>query len=357
MQLVDYMEFVDSFKKSAQIESRLILGNLELCSQPIVSIVIPTFRRPEFLEFALDSALNQTDAGCSYEVIVVDNDPTSQEISETEKLISRYQNPNLLYYRNDENLGIAGNWNRCALLARGEWVSFLHDDDILLPDYLCKVRKLLGKGDNIAGIMVLSYLLYDGNSLQDAIAGRTASMLSRMYDKLSRNKLMRLRQTDSHLKLSNIYGAPTCGSIFRKDLMVKSGGFNDNFHPSFDWFFLYRYCKKFRLYRSMERLGYYRFFANVSLMDKTKAAFIRDRISFAKYAAGHSGLGSMMRRLFSNEQNNAILNEEYSDFAGKEAEGFFASSDIKVRYFRKPLYRAVTQGYWHLKTIFSLIFG
>ena len=39
-----------------------------------LSIVIPTYKRAEFLKEAIDSALNQKDVSINYEVIVVNND-------------------------------------------------------------------------------------------------------------------------------------------------------------------------------------------------------------------------------------------------------------------------------------------
>ena len=357
MQDVDLMAYVDSFRKTAGISSRLIYGNPELCPDPYLSIVIPTYNRPEYLKIALDSALGQSEPGIRYEVIVVDNEPSEQPATETEKMVVHYKNDNLLYYRNAENLGIAGNWNRCIQLARGHWVAFLHDDDILLPDYIQRVKSLIIKKKDVAGIIMAAHTLYEGNSLAQARVQRPVSFMSRMYETLSSGKLMRLRQTDSSIKLANIYGAPTCGSVFRKDYMIESGGFNERFHPSFDWFFLFRFCKQYKLYRSMERMGYYRVFVSLSLSEKTKAAFLRDRLTFVDFSARNSSIGGMMRRYFRNEQNNVILNEEYTDFLGKEATDFFEPAEIEERIVRKFLYRIITQGYWFSKSLFCLFFG
>jgi len=358
MQHIDYMAYVDSFAKTKDTKSRLTHGALELCPKPLITIAIPTYKRPGLLKIALDSALNQNVPGCQYEVLVVDNEFSPQQASETAELIKqRNQNANLLYYQNVENLGIAGNWNRCIQLARGEWVAFLHDDDILIPDYVAKIRRLMQKRKDADGIMALCFMMHEGEGAKEAAMRKPVRAVTRAYDKLSVNKLMRLRQSDSAIKISNVYGAPTCGSIFRRDSLMASGGFNDSYHPSFDWLFLYRFCSKYKLYRSMERLGYYRVFANVSLLDKTKDAFMRDRINFVDYSASHSRLGSALRRLFANEQNNTILNEEYSDYAGKAAGDYFQASEIKVRKTRLLIYRLATQGYWHMKSVICLIFG
>ncbi len=357
MQQVDLLAYTDNFAKTKDIPSLLRQGDPALCPQPYLSIVIPTYRRAELLKIALDSALSQADAGISYEVVVVDNDPPEEGTpSPTENLLRQYDAPHLLYYRNQENLGIAGNWNRCGELARGQWVAYLHDDDILLPDCLQRLGGLIRKKRDIGGIMALAYELRDDGNLQQAM-GKEAGFLRKVYDRLSPKKLMRLRQIDSLMTNANPYGAPTCGSVFRRDFLLASGGFNPEFHPSFDWFFLYRFCSQHKLYRSMERLGYYRVFVNESLSEKTKEAFFRQRVMFVNYASRSTRLGAFLRRLFANEQNHVIINEEYTDFQGKKAEDFFPPAQINPRPVRQRLYPLLTRGYWQAKTYFNLFFG
>lgn len=356
MQQTDYMMYTDNFAVHDGVQSLLIKGDPATSPAPFLSIVIPTFRRPDFLKIALDSALNQQDAGIPYEVVVVDNEPPEGTPSPTQQMMESYDAPHLLYYRNGENLGIAGNWNRCAQLARGQWVAYLHDDDILLPDFIKRLQRLLARKKDADGLMALSYELKEGSTLEEA-AGKARSRLSHLYDRLSPGRLLRLRRVDSHIKIGNVYGAPTCGSAFRREALLASGGFNPQFHPSFDWFFLYRFSGQYKLYRTMERMGYYRVFVNESLSEKTKRAFVSDRVDFVNYAARSTRMGKLMRRLFENEQNQAIYHEAYSDYSGKQVEDFFTPARMAERPVRKRLYRLLTQGYWHTRNYLSLFFG
>lgn len=353
---VDYRAYTDCFSRTALVPSTLMHGDPALCAAPFLTIAIPTFRRVDLLKIALDSALSQTDPPFSYEVLVVDNDPPGAELSPTELMLKGYDAPNLLYYKNTENLGIAGNWNRCVTLARGQWVAFLHDDDILLPDYLRRLSRLLSKQADIGGIMALAYELRDDGGLTDASA-MPLSRLSKLYDRRSRGKLMRLTQKDSYFLIANAYGAPTCGSVFKRELLLKSGGFNSDHHPSFDWFFLYRFAGQHKLYRTMERVGYYRVFVNESLSDKTKRAFFQQRLDFLSYMAEHSALGRWLRCLFRNEQNLTIYREPYTDYEGKKPEDHFEPEELKERKIRGILFRLITRGYWKTKSYFNLLFG
>jgi len=127
----DYFKHVDNFRKISHVKSELILGKHNH-NIPIVSIVIPTFKRGELIIESIQSCINQ-DGFTDYEIIVVDNDHESDSLL---GIISSLQNHKLLYFRNDNNLGMFGNWNRAFEIARSPWIVMLHDDDIISPYFL-----------------------------------------------------------------------------------------------------------------------------------------------------------------------------------------------------------------------------
>lgn len=92
-------------------------------SHPLVSILIPSYK-PRHFEIALTSALAQT--WPNKEILVSDDCPT-EAISE---VCARY--PGIRYSRNP-NPGSQNNVLRLIGLARGEFVKFLLDDDLLHP--------------------------------------------------------------------------------------------------------------------------------------------------------------------------------------------------------------------------------
>jgi len=138
-QHTDFFEYVDNFAKTAHIPSIPIFeSNLDYI--PDITIAIPTYKRADLLKEAIDSAINQIDY-TNYDIIVVDNNP--ERGCETEKLMMTYSNnPMISYYKNADNLGMVGNWNRLFTLAKGKYVVMLHDDDLLLPTFLSECVKL-----------------------------------------------------------------------------------------------------------------------------------------------------------------------------------------------------------------------
>jgi glycosyltransferase involved in cell wall biosynthesis len=96
---------------------------------PLVSICIPTYNRADMVKTAIKSALAQTYP--HIEILVVDNASTDN----TPEIIQTFADPRLSFFRNEENLGIFGNFNRCIELARGDIIHILHSDDYIDPTF------------------------------------------------------------------------------------------------------------------------------------------------------------------------------------------------------------------------------
>jgi glycosyltransferase involved in cell wall biosynthesis len=97
-------------------------------SKPLVSVIIPTFNRPQFLPRAVNSALAGMDSK-DIEVIVVPNGPDQ---SWRESIAPFKHNPSVRVIPiSDANANIARNTGMAS--ARGEFIRFLDDDDYLYP--------------------------------------------------------------------------------------------------------------------------------------------------------------------------------------------------------------------------------
>jgi glycosyltransferase involved in cell wall biosynthesis len=104
---------------------------------PLVSIVIPTFDRPRYLQEAIDAGLAQTYS--NIEVVVFDNGMLEETRAVAEKAARR--DPRVRFQRNQRDLGMSANFNALAQAARGEFLVAIGDDDRLLPEF---VSRLIG---------------------------------------------------------------------------------------------------------------------------------------------------------------------------------------------------------------------
>jgi glycosyltransferase involved in cell wall biosynthesis len=80
------------------------------------------------------------------EILVVDNCSTDG----TWERLQNLQDPHLRLERNQANLGLFGNFNRCLELARGKFLRFLCSDDLLWPDCLAGEIALMERHPAVA---------------------------------------------------------------------------------------------------------------------------------------------------------------------------------------------------------------
>ena len=105
----------------------------------LVSVVIPTYSRPELLQRAVNSVVNQTHK--NLEIIVIDDnaeDPDSR--SRVAEILDSFHDERIRLILNQRNLGGAGSRNVGIENSRGEFIAFLDDDD---EYYLQKIEKQL----------------------------------------------------------------------------------------------------------------------------------------------------------------------------------------------------------------------
>ena len=98
--------------------------------RPELTIAIPTYNRAEELRGCLKRVFEYSKRK-SIEILVSDNassDNTMEVVKELQEI-----HPEMLYFRNDENLGFDGNFLNCFERASGKYIWLLSDDDILLP--------------------------------------------------------------------------------------------------------------------------------------------------------------------------------------------------------------------------------
>lgn len=69
------------------------------------------------------------------DIAIVVSDDCGPDSTAAEELVRSYRDPRLMYVRNEQNLGLAGNWNRCLRVAPTDLVTIFHADDRLLPHY------------------------------------------------------------------------------------------------------------------------------------------------------------------------------------------------------------------------------
>ena len=129
-----------------------------MTKEPLVSIILQTYNRVDFLKKALESAVNQTYK--NIEILIGDNH--SEDGTEEFCLPEAAKDSRIRYFRHEENIGMTGNANFLCDRVNGEYTIFLNDDDWLDLDYVEKCVEFFSKHMDYS-LVVPSTILYPSN--------------------------------------------------------------------------------------------------------------------------------------------------------------------------------------------------
>lgn len=124
-----------------------------MLNQPLVSIVIPVFNGEDFLEEAIQSAINQTYS--NIEILVVNDGSTDR----TEKIARKYEKHIRYFYK--ENGGVASALNLGIKEMKGEYFSWLSHDDYYDPFKIELEIKAIQKQGDSNSVVYCNYSLLD----------------------------------------------------------------------------------------------------------------------------------------------------------------------------------------------------
>lgn len=309
----------NNFIKYNNIKSKLITG--EKKEDIFLSIVIPTYKREELLEECLDSILMQK-LDFNYEVIVVDNDENFEN-KEVTIVVSKekYKNLNLLYYKNEINLGPTGNWNRCVELASGKWITMIHDDDYFNEKAIEKILNCINKYPTI-DMFYFDYTVKNEveNKINYNKAEKTLLLLPQIF-------IFRLPVT-----------APL-GITFKKSIFMDVGGFNEIYYPSSDWEIILRILEKNKILLVNDtNIITYRILVNDSLNQNTKIEFVLKDYEITKKLLEKYPLKKI---LFSSLLKKRLI---------KKLENIKVKSNVKYSLSEKVKYYVINK-IFHLKKL------
>ena len=179
---------------------------------PCISVIVATYRRLESLKRALDSLAVQTYE--NLEIILVDDNADASwnnKVSEiVDELRTKGNNIDISLITNYSNKGSAESRNIGIRVAKGEYITFLDDDDVYLPEKIEKQYISMKNADADYGITDL--FLYNEDDV--------------LVDKRRRNYISDFSQQslfEYHLKY-HMTGTDTF--MFRKEYLINIGCFD-----------------------------------------------------------------------------------------------------------------------------------
>lgn len=184
--------------------------------QPVIAVVVPTYKRPRLLEQCLNSLAAQDLPGDCFEIVVIDD----ASGVETQDVLARASRdvPNLSWQSVPENRGPAHARNLGVRLAGADLVLFIDDDIAATPTLLRRHVEAHSSGDPLLGMV----------GLVEWVPGLEVNRFMRWLDRgelqFAYRSWMREGPIDPPWKA--FY---TCNLSMRRELFLEVGGFDERF--------------------------------------------------------------------------------------------------------------------------------
>ena len=194
--------------------------------EPLVSIVIPTFARPDNLVRAIESVLNQTYK--PIEIIVVDDNGrgTLYQV-ETENVLKPYIYKNQVKYLTHEiNKNGSAARNTGFRLSCGEYINFLDDDDVFAPTKIEKQVARLEKDEK-----------FDACYCSTMVYGKKRDL--KWHCEVEGDLSLQLLMNKIHFNTSAV--------LFRRKGLEDINGWDERFNRHQDWEMLIRFFREHRI--------------------------------------------------------------------------------------------------------------
>ncbi|WP_071921048.1 MULTISPECIES: glycosyltransferase [Kosakonia] len=250
--------------------NRCIINTMDYEGDVLLTIAIPTYKRFDLLKETLRSVFANA-FKINIEVIVVDNDPDNdmlalQEMKEFEKFQFKY-------YKNSENYGMFGNWNQCLMLAKGKYITLLHDDDLLKDNFSSAL--------DINQLEENDFMAFNCGVLDERTATNKPrvhllySLIKKIYTSIREVKHKHRRVIDiKTLFFLNVFMG-TLAVVFNRNKAITISGFDEDYYPVADYHFWSKWIAKFgTVYIEPEYVALYRIRENETMKQQTIDAFI-----------------------------------------------------------------------------------
>jgi len=188
-----------------------------------ITVLMSVYNGEKYLREALDSVLNQTFK--NFEFLIINDGSTDK----TERILKSYNDPRIKIVNNKKNIGLTKSLNKGLKLAKGKYVARMDADDISLPERL-KIQ--------------LKFMEENGKF---GLVGSWATLIDK------KGVPLEVWQTNYYPEdifyMLNFRNCLTHSStMFRKDLVLDLGGYNEKILRSQDYDLWQRLSKKGKIY-------------------------------------------------------------------------------------------------------------
>jgi len=227
-------------------------------SQPVVTIVTPSYNQGRFIRATIESVLAQDYPGVEY--IIMDGGSTDETAAVVKDYSSR------VVFVSERDRGQSHAINKGFQRARGEVLAWINSDDILLRGAVGKAVGAFGDDARIGAVYGEGYLMDE------------AGHLTARFPYTQPFDLWRLTHLSDYILQQSVF--------FRKHAVAEVGWLREELHYTMDWDLLIRIGKRYPLRRIPEYLGCIRDYGDT----KTSLGGMRRVKEIRRLLCEHTGL-------------------------------------------------------------------
>lgn len=222
-----------------------------------ISVIIPTYKPQDYLWECLDSMVIQTFPKGEFEVILVLNGCTEPYKSAIEKYIAEKMNGMSVNFIHTEVGGVSNARNLALDQVKGEFVTFIDDDDFVSPQYL---ELLYEKADTETISLCYPYAFNDGDADK-----QISYYLTDVYNELHKKNNLRISS-----KVRKYFSGP-CMKLIPKSF-IQDRRFDTRFSNGEDSLFMFLISDRFKYvnYTSKDAIYYRRYRTGSAVTSKRK---------------------------------------------------------------------------------------
>lgn len=234
----------------------------EIFTMVRLSVIIPTYKPQDYLWDCLSSLEKQTLSFESFEILLILNGPQSP----FEEIILQYLSKHPLFPCNliySEESGVSSARNLGLDMSRGEFITFIDDDDIVSPVYLEELLSV--STPSVIGISN-TYGFIDNPIIHRPFR------LEKAYQKIPQNEAV------TFIKARKFFSGPCMKSIHRD--IIGRHRFDPRFKNGEDSLFMFQISNRFKYVRasSSDAIYYRRFRENSAMTSQSSRMIIWNRI-------------------------------------------------------------------------------
>jgi glycosyltransferase involved in cell wall biosynthesis len=260
------------------------------------SLVIPTYNGESFIEQTLLSVLNQKK---SFDEIIISDDNSTDK---TLEICEKYKNKIEIFKNENGPSGFVNGWNNAIAKATGDYISVLHQDDLLAESFLLEMKKIIADHRDVLHFFSTCNYIDEKGIITDVSFPTTNEVIC--YLGLD---YVKAYQNLGNIHIHRVPGVITHRSIFEKIQYNPLSG-----HIADDDFFY-----RVGIYTNV--IGFLKPLASYRIHDKSETGKLED--------------SKLVKRLI-DDYSFQVKQWRNSDFLDKDAYNFFSCNlkKFKKRY-------------------------